>query len=197
MEIFKGVISYIIDYHVKRFGAKPRIEYDANLELSLNVMRLLFTANTQSQKVPYSVFTIPELTENIDLRSDYVSWLMDKSVSGKKIDWRKVNRISLTKIVVVPADELLPLQLSVLIRCQSENIAAGNGSIHSNGNGNAQRSSQFRDQLSTSSECRCVTVCSVACFSFKFGPGHHQGDPTVQQGRSQETIESQIPWRGS
>ncbi|XP_037043609.1 probable E3 ubiquitin-protein ligase HERC4 isoform X1 [Bradysia coprophila] len=79
VEIFKGVVSYIIDYNVKVFGAKPRIQYDAYLELSLNVMRLLFAANTQSEKVPYSVFTIPELTENIDLRSDYVSWLMDKS----------------------------------------------------------------------------------------------------------------------
>lgn len=82
VEIMKGVISHIIDYNVmKTVGAKTRIQYDAHLESSLNVMRLLFTSNHQAEKVPYSVFTIPELIENIDLRSDYVSWLMDKSVS--------------------------------------------------------------------------------------------------------------------
>lgn len=81
VEIFKGVVSYIIDYNVKSSGAKPRIVYDTSLELSLNILRLLFHANHQSNKVPYDVFTIPELIENIDLRSDYVSWLMDKSVS--------------------------------------------------------------------------------------------------------------------
>lgn len=85
MEIFKGVVSYIIDYNVKTVhGAKPRIQYDVSLELVLNVMRLLFNANHQSEKVPYSAFTIPELTENIDLRSDYVNWLMDKSVRGRR-----------------------------------------------------------------------------------------------------------------
>lgn len=80
VEIFKGVVSHIIAYNVKMSGAKPRIPYDASLELSLNVMRLLFTSNHRSKKVPYAVFTIPELTEDIDLRSDYVNWLMDKSV---------------------------------------------------------------------------------------------------------------------
>lgn len=80
VEIFKSVVSYIIDFNVKTCGTKPRIAYDTSLELSLNTLRLLFHANHQPNKVPYDVFTIPELTENIDLRSDYVSWLMDKSV---------------------------------------------------------------------------------------------------------------------
>lgn len=81
VEIFKGVVYYIIDYNVKTSGTKPRIVYDTSLELSLNTLRLLFHANHQSNKVSYDVFTIPELIDNIDLRSDYVSWLMDKSVS--------------------------------------------------------------------------------------------------------------------
>lgn len=80
VDIFKGVVSYIIDYQLKKTEVKPRVEYDLNLELALNTMRLLFAANHNSNKVPYDVFTIPELTENIDLRSDYVSWLMDKCV---------------------------------------------------------------------------------------------------------------------
>lgn len=73
----------MIDYNVKISGTKPRIVYDPNLELALNVMRLLFTENHHAKKVPYDVFTIPELTENIDLRADYISWLMDKSVSAR------------------------------------------------------------------------------------------------------------------
>lgn len=80
VEIFKGVVSYIIDFTVKTFGTKPRIVYDPNLEMALNIMRLLFHENHHSNRLTYDVFTIPELTENIDLRSDYVSWLMDKCV---------------------------------------------------------------------------------------------------------------------
>lgn len=81
VEIFKGVISYIIDYKVKTCGTMPRIAYDSCLESSLNVMKLLFSANHHStNKVPSDVFTIPELIENVDLRVDYVNWLSDKSV---------------------------------------------------------------------------------------------------------------------
>lgn len=81
VEIFKGVVSYIIDYNVRQVpGEKPRITYDINLESALNIMRLLFTHNHHASKVPYDVFTIPELAEKIDLRNDYFSWLMDRSV---------------------------------------------------------------------------------------------------------------------
>lgn len=86
VEIFKGVVSHIIAYSVKLThvpigeSTKPRVTYDESLELALNVMRLLFNANQRSKKVPYSVFTIPELAEIIDLRADYINWLMDRSV---------------------------------------------------------------------------------------------------------------------
>ncbi len=85
VEIFKGVVSYIIvkiceSSAQKCESSRPRIPYDVSLELTLNVMRLLFANNQVTNIVPYNVFTIPELTENIDLRSDYVNWLMDKSV---------------------------------------------------------------------------------------------------------------------
>lgn len=124
VDIFRGVVSYIIDYQVKTTaGAKPRVEYDANLELALNTMRLLFAANHHSKKVPYDVFTIPELTENIDLRSDYVSWLMDKCVRLSPQPCEPIvgfySRKNKKKNFRFSAHELLPLQLSVLIRCQS------------------------------------------------------------------------------
>lgn len=74
-------------------GTRPGIVYDSSLELSLNIMRLLFNANQHSKNVPYDVFTIPELTENIDLRADYFSWLMDKSV---RLDLKKENHFFAT-----------------------------------------------------------------------------------------------------
>lgn len=122
VQIFKGVVSYIIDCKVKKFGSGTVMTYDLFLDLSLKIMKLLYNANHHSKnKVPYDVFTIPEINDNVDLRKDYCGWLNDKNVSvaliNKALAGNFINNIFL--FLSYSVKELFSMQLSVLIRCQS------------------------------------------------------------------------------
>jgi E3 ubiquitin-protein ligase HERC4 len=87
VENFKGVVAFIINAQMKRvvsqLGDKQMVCHDKHLVVALNVLLMLFRINHQErkQKVPYESFALPELSEVLDIRQDYVQWLQDPTVS--------------------------------------------------------------------------------------------------------------------
>lgn len=83
VEIFKGVVTHIINYNPVPGYQKRLIAYEVNMELALNVMQIFFRINhtLRRQKVSYELFQLPELTEIASLEHDYVNWLVNRNVS--------------------------------------------------------------------------------------------------------------------
>ncbi|XP_055628123.1 probable E3 ubiquitin-protein ligase HERC4 isoform X2 [Toxorhynchites rutilus septentrionalis] len=82
VENFKNVILYIINFKfTKVVGSEEKqpVRYEANLASMLNIMAILYKINhtQRSQKLPYEQFHINEIDDLLDIRMDYVRWIMD------------------------------------------------------------------------------------------------------------------------
>jgi E3 ubiquitin-protein ligase HERC4 len=88
VDSFKGVVSFILHAQVSRVvtvaGDKQMARYDKHLVTCLNILLMLFRINHQErkQKVPYEAFNLPEVTELLDVRQDYIQWLFDTNPSN-------------------------------------------------------------------------------------------------------------------
>lgn len=83
IEIFKGVVTYIIQFNIPKTTAdNVYISYEPNLELCLKMLQFLFRLNHQQRidKVPYDIFHLTELMEVANIQHDYLFWLMDHNV---------------------------------------------------------------------------------------------------------------------
>lgn len=59
---------------------KYLLSYDSDLFSALKFLSLVYKINhnDREEKVPYEVFHMPEITESVDLKTEYVYWSMDK-----------------------------------------------------------------------------------------------------------------------
>ncbi|KAK5650940.1 hypothetical protein RI129_001969 [Pyrocoelia pectoralis] len=76
---FKNVVCYII--RNQRIQPNKTISYDLSLLSMLDVLMFLHKINctVENTKVPYDTFHLPELSEFLDVRVDYILWLTDTS----------------------------------------------------------------------------------------------------------------------
>lgn len=76
---FKNVVCYII--RNQRIQPNKTIAYDVSLLSMLDVLMFLHKINStvENTKVPYDTFHLPELSEFLDVRVDYILWLTDTS----------------------------------------------------------------------------------------------------------------------
>lgn len=86
VEIFKGVVTYIMEfkYNFKQSSQRKQyIGYEVNLEIALNVLLFIYKINHElrTTKLPYDVFQFSELTEYADLEQDYLRWVFKANVS--------------------------------------------------------------------------------------------------------------------
>ncbi|XP_058461003.1 probable E3 ubiquitin-protein ligase HERC4 isoform X2 [Malaya genurostris] len=81
---FKSVILYIIHFKFPKVVGceeKQEIRYEPNLVSMLNILAILYKINhfERSQKLPKQLFHVNEIDDLIDIRLDYVRWVMDTS----------------------------------------------------------------------------------------------------------------------
>jgi E3 ubiquitin-protein ligase HERC4 len=82
VDIFKDVIKYFIHFEVTKVQSiEKQIIFENNFFIALNMLSLLFHINHQQrkEKVPYDLFHVQEVTEQFDIRRDYVNWISDMS----------------------------------------------------------------------------------------------------------------------
>ncbi|XP_058829831.1 probable E3 ubiquitin-protein ligase HERC4 isoform X2 [Topomyia yanbarensis] len=83
---FKSVILYIIHFKFPKVVSsdeRQEIRYEANLASMLNILAILYKINhtQRSQKLSQEQFHINEIDDLIDIRLDYVRWVMDTNGS--------------------------------------------------------------------------------------------------------------------
>ncbi|GLG99343.1 E3 ubiquitin-protein ligase Smurf1 [Gryllus bimaculatus] len=81
IRIFKDVVVYLLwhcdkDREINRVSARSDRQ-NPNLFVPLEILGHLHKLNNIDLKVPYETFCLPELTEKIDIRVDYVHWLSE------------------------------------------------------------------------------------------------------------------------
>ncbi|KAK7873892.1 hypothetical protein R5R35_005749 [Gryllus longicercus] len=81
IRIFKDVVVYLLwhcdkDRELNRVSARSDRQ-NPNLFVPLEILGHLHKLNNIDLKVPYETFCLPELTEKIDIRVDYVHWLTE------------------------------------------------------------------------------------------------------------------------
>ncbi|XP_043262293.1 probable E3 ubiquitin-protein ligase HERC4 [Colletes gigas] len=72
--------SVVLQY-VKESKTTKVVSWDTTLQLVLDLLRLLNKLNNEGKErniVPYATFHLPELIEYIDIRDDYVKWIVEK-----------------------------------------------------------------------------------------------------------------------
>lgn len=85
IENYKSVIVYILNNqfmkHPVAYGSKHLVNNDPDIVVALNFVRVLYQINLmeRSEKVPYDIFHLPELSENIDIKHEYINWVMDRN----------------------------------------------------------------------------------------------------------------------
>ncbi|XP_046611167.1 probable E3 ubiquitin-protein ligase HERC4 isoform X2 [Neodiprion virginianus] len=76
---YKSVVSHFLQQ--PKVAENKTVVWDATLQLALDFLRLLNKLNhttADGLRVPYTSFHLPELSECIDVRTDYVKWLTEK-----------------------------------------------------------------------------------------------------------------------
>ncbi|XP_076636822.1 HECT and RLD domain containing E3 ubiquitin ligase 4 isoform X2 [Colletes latitarsis] len=71
----------VVLHYVKESKATKVVPWDATLQLVLDFLHLLNKLNNEGKErniVPYATFHLPELIEYIDIRDDYVKWIVEK-----------------------------------------------------------------------------------------------------------------------
>lgn len=88
VENYKSVVTYILN---NQFMRKPKqssdekylVQYDAELKIALDLLALLYLINHKSYNreshVPYEHFHLPDLNENVDIKHEYVNWIMNSN----------------------------------------------------------------------------------------------------------------------
>lgn len=78
---FKSVACFIIQN--QKIPKNKTIFYDASLVSTLDVLQFLHKLNRKLEvpKVPYDAFHLPELSECLDVRVDYLLWLTDPNTT--------------------------------------------------------------------------------------------------------------------
>lgn len=82
---FKEVVGYVIHYNFHRSAEQEKtiVQYEKNLLLALQFLRLLYEINHvyRRERVPYEAFIINDLVDTVDIQRDYVGKLLNKDVS--------------------------------------------------------------------------------------------------------------------
>lgn len=83
VNVYKSVAVYIL--RNQQIPSGKTVFYDASLVAMLDVLANLnrLNHNLDGLKVPYDAFHVPELSEILDIRVDYLHWLKDSTSSGK------------------------------------------------------------------------------------------------------------------
>ncbi|XP_049804341.1 probable E3 ubiquitin-protein ligase HERC4 isoform X1 [Schistocerca nitens] len=78
IRISKDVVLYILQFAEDVKSKKA--EYEVSVHIALEILSQLNKLNqsTNDLKVPYDTFQMPELAEIVDVRSDYLHWLVEK-----------------------------------------------------------------------------------------------------------------------
>ncbi|KAF5305408.1 hypothetical protein FQR65_LT07734 [Abscondita terminalis] len=81
VNVFKSVASFIIQN--QKVPKNKTVSYDLGLVCTLDVLKFLHRLNRSLEvpKVPYDTFHLPELSECLDVRVDYLLWLTDPNTS--------------------------------------------------------------------------------------------------------------------
>lgn len=89
VENYKTVVTYILH---NQFMKKPKqsnedkylVQYESELKIALDMLALLYVINhkayTRNDKVPYEQFHLQDLTDNVDIKHEYVNWIMNNNV---------------------------------------------------------------------------------------------------------------------
>lgn len=89
VENYKSVVTYILH---NQFMKKPKqnsdekylVQYDFELKVALDLLALLYLINhkayNRTDKVPYEQFHLQDLNDNVDIKHEYVNWIMDSNV---------------------------------------------------------------------------------------------------------------------
>uniref|UniRef100_A0A336LYC2 CSON004352 protein n=1 Tax=Culicoides sonorensis TaxID=179676 RepID=A0A336LYC2_CULSO len=89
VENYKSVVTYILN---NQFMKKPKqntddkylVQYESELKIALDFLALLYMINHKSynrmEHVPYETFHLQDLSENVDIKHEYVNWIMDSTV---------------------------------------------------------------------------------------------------------------------
>lgn len=81
VEVFKDVIIYFINFELTKIQIQStkQVNFENNFFIALNMLSLLYHVNHQQRtdKVPYDVFHVPEITDYFEIRQDYISWCSD------------------------------------------------------------------------------------------------------------------------
>ncbi|XP_063703150.1 probable E3 ubiquitin-protein ligase HERC4 isoform X2 [Culicoides brevitarsis] len=89
VENYKSVVTYILN---NQFMKKPNktsedkylVQYDPELKIALDMLALLYLTNHKSynrtEKVPYEHFHLQDLSDNVDVKHEYVNWIMNNDI---------------------------------------------------------------------------------------------------------------------
>lgn len=88
IENYKSVVSYILH---NQFMKKPKqnnddkylVQYEHELKVALDMLSLLYVINhkaySRNEKVPYEQFHVQDLNDNVDIKHEYVNWIMNSN----------------------------------------------------------------------------------------------------------------------
>lgn len=81
VNVFKSVVSYIISH--QSIPQNETVKFDASLVAMLDLLMFLNKLNHSMDglKVPYDTFHLNDLSDYVDVRIDYITWLTDSSPS--------------------------------------------------------------------------------------------------------------------
>lgn len=127
---YKSVVMHIITFKFAKSNLNasetelPSVTYEPNLDMALQMLKLLFQINMNQRKnrLSYETFYLPDLTDMVDLQKDFYRWSQTQGHVSlffpspkKRIFCREFNLI----LLFVSVQRFLPLQLSIHVRCKS------------------------------------------------------------------------------
>lgn len=83
VESYKGVVAYIINFNFPNVtdNGRKNITFEQNLATALRLLVLLHSINRRQrkEKISFSTFHLPDITDFVDIQQDYIHWLVDKN----------------------------------------------------------------------------------------------------------------------
>ncbi|XP_032669055.1 probable E3 ubiquitin-protein ligase HERC4 isoform X2 [Odontomachus brunneus] len=109
------IYKYVVLHFVKRPTADKSVEWNTAIESALNLLKFLYKENVtkEGMRVPYETFHLPDLMHFIDIRADYLKWLMEDSSSNRhKIYFCNYSFIldAEAKTVLLETDQAIQMQ---------------------------------------------------------------------------------------
>ncbi|XP_028404345.1 probable E3 ubiquitin-protein ligase HERC4 [Dendronephthya gigantea] len=119
IKIFQECVKFILEQQIDQRDSQEFTVREECLRCSLEILEGVHKVNQRAENsVPYPVFYIPELTDCLDLRSDYLRWVQNVSTTDNKISEKTTLSFCKYPFVFDPKAKYLLLQIDASMQMQ-------------------------------------------------------------------------------